>query len=83
MKIMKYIIESFYEDAKVTVETNDVEVAVLEVVLNDERGIHAHCIDGETGEILVIVNCPDGRDNYVTQQFARMTLYTLMAQFWG
>ena len=83
MKIMKYIIESFYEDAKVTVETNDVEVAVLEITLNDERGIHAHCVDGETGEILVIVNCPGGSENYVTQQFARMALYAIMAQYWG
>jgi hypothetical protein len=80
---MKYIIESFYEDAKVTVETNDAEVAVLEIILNDERGVHAHCVDGETGEILIIVNSPDGRCPYVTQQFASMALYTLMAQLWS
>lgn len=80
---MKYIIESFYKDAKVTVETNDAEVAVLKIILNNEKGVHAHCIDGETGEILIIVNCPDGRENYVTQQFASMALYTPMAQYWG
>jgi hypothetical protein len=55
----------------------------LEIILNDERGVHAHCVDGETGEILIIVNSPDGRCPYVTQQFASMALYTLMAQLWS
>ena len=70
---MKYVVESFYDDAKVTVETNDPEVAILEMIQRDMEGVHAHVVDGFTGEVLAIVNNPDG-ENYSTQEFALMTL---------
>ena len=76
--MMKYVVESFYDDAKVTVETNDPEVAVLEMVHRDMEEVHAHCFSGETGEILAIINCPSGED-YSTPEFALMTLGVLMA----
>ena len=82
IKMMKYVVESFYDDAKVTVETNDPEVAVLEMVHRDMEEVHAHCFSGETGEILAIINCPSGED-YSTPEFAMMTLGVLMAQMWG
>ena len=74
---MKYIVESFYDDAKVTVETNDVEVAILEMISRDSDEVHAHCFSGETGEILAIVNCPTC-DNYITPEFALMSVGVLM-----
>lgn len=80
--MMNYVVESFYDDANVTVETNDPEVAVLEMIARDMDGVHAHCFSGETGEILVIVNCPDC-ENYITPKFAMMTLGVLMAHLWG
>ena len=82
IKMMKYVVESFYDDAKVTVETNDHEVAVLEMISRDMDGVHAHCFSGETGEILAIVNEPNG-ENYNTPEFAMMVLVTLMANTWG
>lgn len=82
IKMMKYVVESFYDDAKVTVETNDPEVAILEMMARDEDGVHAHCFSGETGEILVIVNCPDC-ENYCTPEFAMMTLEMLMKHLLG
>jgi hypothetical protein len=82
IKMMKYVVESFYDDAKVTVETNDPEVAVLEMISRDMDGVHAHVFSGETGEILGIVNCPSG-ENYTTPEFALMTLGVLMAHLWG
>ena len=81
IKMMKYVVESFYDDAKVTVETNDPEVAVLEMISRDMDGVHAHVFSGETGEILAIVNCPSG-ENYSTPEFALMTLGVLMAHHW-
>jgi hypothetical protein len=82
IKMMKYVVESFYDDAKVTVETNDPEVAVLEMVHRDLEEVHAHCYSGETGEVLAIINSPSGED-YSTPEFAMMTLGVLMAQMWG
>ena len=79
--MMKYVVESFYDDAKVTVETNDPEVAVLEMISRDMDGVHAHALDGSTGEVLAIVNNPSG-ENYSTQEFALMTLGVLMVHHW-
>ena len=79
--MMKYVVESTYDDAKVTVETNDPEVAVLEMINRDADGVYAHCFSGETGEVLAIVNNPSGED-YSTPKFALMTLGVLMAHHW-
>ena len=72
----KYVVESFYDDAKVTVETNDPEVAVLEMMQRDMEGVHAHCVDGLTGEVLALVNHPE---QFAQPEFALMTLGVLMA----
>lgn len=72
----KYVVESFYDDAKVTVETNDPEVAVLEMMQRDMKGVHAHCVDGLTGEVLALVNHPG---QFAQPEFALMTLGVLMA----
>ena len=81
MMNVKYVVESFYDDAKVTVETNDPEVAILEMIQRDMEGVHAHVVDGFTGEVLAIVSNPSG-ENYSTQEFALMTLGVLMAHQW-
>ena len=80
--MMKYVVESFYDDAKVSVETNDPEVAILEMIHRDMDGVHAHCFSGETGEVLAIINCPSG-ENYCVPEFSLMTLGVLMAHHWG
>ena len=80
--MMKYVVESFYDDAKVTVETNDPEVAILEMIHRDMEEVHAHVFSGETGEIFAIVNNPNG-ENYCVPEFSLMTLGVLMAHHWG
>ena len=80
--MMKYVVESFYDDAKVTIETNDPEVAILEMISRSTDGVHAHCYSGETGEILAITNSPNG-ENYSTPEFSIMTFGVVMAQVWG
>lgn len=70
---MKYVISVFYADAEVDVKTNDVEIAILEMLRADKTGNHAHVCDGETGEVLAVVNSPDG-ERYCTEEFSLMTL---------
>ena len=70
---MKYVISVFYDDAEVDVKTNDVEIAILEMLKADKTGNHAHVCDGATGEVLAIVNSPDG-ERYCTEEFSLMTL---------
>ena len=68
---MKYIISVFYNDAEVTVKTNDPEIAILEMLKADKTGNHAHVQDGETGEVLALVNHPD---QFMTAEFGLMAL---------
>lgn len=70
---MKYVISVFYNDAEVDVKTNDVEIAILEMLKADKTGNHAHVCDGATGEVLALVNSPDG-ERYCTEEFSLMTL---------
>ena len=70
---MKYVISVFYDDAEVDVKTNDVEIAILEMLKAYKTGNHAHVCDGATGEVLALVNSPDG-ERYCTEEFALMTL---------
>ena len=70
---MKYVISVFYDDAEVDVKTNDVEIAILEMLKADKTGNHAHVCDDTTGEVLALVNSPDG-ERYCTEEFALMTL---------
>ena len=74
---MKYVISVFYDDAEVDVKTNDVEIAILEMLRADKTGNHAHVCDGETGEVLALVNSPDG-ERYCTEEFSLMTLGFLL-----
>lgn len=76
--MMKYVIFAEYEDAKVSVETNDVEVLFAEA--DRHRGCPHLCIvSGETGEVLMHT----GDEPYCTDEFAMMLLGWLMLQHWG
>ena len=68
---MKYVISVFYDDAEVDVKTNDVEIAILEMLRADANGVHAHVTDGYTGEVLAIVNHPE---QFATPEFSLMVM---------
>lgn len=76
---MKYVISVFYADAEVTVKTNDPEIAILELLRADMNGNHAHVCDGDTGEVLALVNHPD---QFATDEFSLMILGVLMKHLW-
>ena len=68
---MKYEVSVFYDDAEVTVKTNDPEIAILEMMKADAKGVHAHVTDGYTGEVLAIVNRPE---QFATPEFSLMVM---------
>lgn len=69
---MKYEVSVFYDDAEViTVKTNDPEIAIMELLRVDVKGIHAHVTDGYTGEVLAIVNHPE---QFATPEFSLMVM---------
>lgn len=76
---MKYVISVFYDDAEVDVKTNDPEIAILELLRADKNGNHAHVCNGETGEVLALVNHPD---QFATDEFSLMILGVLMKHSW-
>lgn len=76
---MKYIISVFYDDAEVTVKTNNSEIAIMEMLNADQLGVEAHVMDGETGELLALVNHPE---QFATPEFSLMTLGYLAKQTW-
>ena len=76
--MMKYVVMAEYDDAKVTVETNDVEILFLEAERHRECN-HLCICSGETGEVLMHT----GDEPYTTDEFALMLLGWLMTQAWG
>ena len=68
---MKYEVSVFYDDAEVTVKTNDPEIAIMEILRADAKGVHAHVTDGYTGEVLAIVNHPE---QFATPEFSMMVM---------
>ena len=76
---MKYAIISEFDNAKLTVETNDVHTACTEFLLRTEDASHVCICDGETGEVLAHT----GDEPYCTDEMALMLLGHLMAEAWG
>lgn len=75
---MKYVVIAEYANAKITVETNEVEVLFNEA--EQHRGCDHLCIcDGSTGEVLMHT----GDEPYCTDEFALMALGWLMMNNWG
>ena len=71
--MMKYVLEGFTESAKTTLETNELNLVMktmYEYYLSD---IYCHVYDGETGEVLAIINCPNYED-YFTSEFVPLEI---------
>ena len=68
---MKYEVSIFYDDAEVNVKTDNPEIAIMELMKADAKGVHAHVCDGYTGEVLAIVNHPQ---QFATPEFSLMVM---------
>ena len=71
MKNYNYIVNIYAED-EITFRTNDVHGALDTFLTHGGQGLHCDLLDGYTGEVLAIVNCPDCED-YATDEIMLMT----------
>ena len=77
---MKYTIIAEYENAEVTVKTNEINVALETLFEHQEEGAKVTLTDGFTGEIYVTAN--DG-ENYIVEEWSYLILGWLMQNAWG
>ena len=62
MKNYNYNVNIYGENDEVTFRTNDVRDALDSFLKGDTQGVHCDLLNGYTGEVLAIVNCPDCED---------------------
>jgi hypothetical protein len=72
MKNYNYNVNAYGENDETTFRTNDVRDALDAFLKTGAQGIHCDLLDGYTGEVLAIVNCPDCED-YATDEIMLMT----------
>ena len=83
MKIMttySFVINAQYEDAVITVQTNDIDIAIESLFEHTSEGAKCDLYDGFTGEVYVTTNT---EEPYITEQWALTILGWLMANNWG
>ena len=71
MKNYNYIVNIYAED-EITFRTNDMRGALDTFLTHGAQDLHCDLLDGYTGEVLAIVNCPDCED-YATDEILLMT----------
>jgi hypothetical protein len=62
MKNYNYNVNAYGENDETTFRTNDVRDALDAFLKTGAQGIHCDLLDGHTGEVLAVVNCPDCED---------------------
>lgn len=67
MKNYLYNVNVYGENDEATFRTNDVRDALDSFLKAGAQGIHCDLVNGCTGEVLAIVNCPDCED-YATDE---------------
>lgn len=70
------------EDAtsRIAIETNDIDDAIGSLIEDVSDGSHCLVVDGFTGEVYVDVN---GKEPWITEEWALMINGWLMRQMWG
>lgn len=82
MKNYQYNINVYADNEEATYRTNNIKSALDDFLDNVAEGVHTDIVNGFTGEVLAIANCPDA-DNYVTDEMALMIIGHLRAETWG
>ena len=75
-----YHIIAEVEHSRITVETNEIDVAVSSLMQYAEQGIEVMVIDGVTGEILVRQNSDE---NWIVEEWSLIILGWLCQNTWG
>lgn len=82
MMNFKYEVTTYMDGEEVIFRTNNPRNAITAFFDAVESDAHANIVDGTTGEVLAIANCPD-MDNYVTEEMSMMMLGWLIEHEWG
>lgn len=82
MKNYQYNINVYADNEESTYRTNNIKSALNNFLDNVAEGVHTDIVNGFTGEVLAIANCPEA-DNYVTEEMALMIVGHLCAETWG
>ena len=77
---MKYNVIATYDNAEITVKTNDLEVAINELMARYDDDIPVDLIDGYTGEVLVSTNT---EEPYATDEWNLILLGWLLRNACG
>ena len=67
MKNYAYNVNTYGENDEATFRTNDVRDALDTFLKGGAQGIHCDLVNGYTGEVLAIINCP-GCEDYATDE---------------
>ena len=82
IKMFNYEVTTYAEDNEVVLRTNSIGDALAAIFQCAEDGLHANIINGYTGEVLAIVNHPDGED-FATDEMALMMAGFIASKDWG
>lgn len=82
MMNFKYEVTTYMDGEEVIFRTNNPRNAITAFFDAVESDAHVNIVDGTTGEVLAIANCPD-MDNYVTEEMSMMMLGWLIEHEWG
>lgn len=77
--MFNYEVTAYVNGDEVSLRTNNIHNAIEALFANDADGTHANIINGHTGEVLAIVNHPDG-ENFATDEMALMILGYMMGE---
>lgn len=80
MENYAYLIHIYYENARVTIETNDVRMACEKLLEKAEENIDICVVDGFTGEVLAM--CEDGKSE-LNDEWTYLVLGYLVSTHWG
>ena len=80
--MFNYEVTTYAEGNEVVLRTNSIEDALTAIFQCAEDGLHANVINGHTGEVLAIVNHPNGED-FATDEMALMMVGFLASKNWG
>ena len=80
--MFNYEVTTYAEDNEVVLRTNSIGDALAAIFQCAEDGLHANIVNGYTGEVLAIVNHPDGED-FATDEMALMMAGFIASKDWG
>lgn len=81
-KMFNYEVTTYAEGNEIVLRTNSIDDALSAIFQCAEDGLHANIINGHTGEVLAIVNHPNGED-FATDEMALMMVGFLASKNWG